>query len=125
MNKTQLACTIAGMLALGGLTGCKTNSHSNELSEGRATDDKNINERVKDELENDPVYKFADVRVSTFSGVVQLSGFVNTDTEKEKAQQAAQRVPGIMKVENAITIKPTPPPMPTGRTNQDNKTYSQ
>ena len=127
MNMRQLACTIAGILAVG-LTGCKTDKSSSELSDGRVMDDKNINEHVKDGLKNDPAYKFSDVNVSTFSGLVQLSGFVNTDAQKDKAQQIAQGVPGVQKVENAITIKPmpaAPTTTPTGRTNQDNKTYSQ
>jgi len=125
MNMRQLVCTIAGILALAGLNGCKTDEHrSAELSDGRMVDDKHINERVRDELKDDSVYKFNDVNVSTFAGVVQLSGFASSEAQKQRAQSIAQNVPGVIRVENGITLKPAPP-TPTGRTNTDNRIYSQ
>ena len=126
MNMRQLVCTIAGVLALAGLNGCKTESHthSSELSDGRMVDDKNITEHIKDDLKNDPVYKFGDINVSTYAGLVQLSGFVNTEGEKQRAQSVAQSVRGVTRVENGITVKPIAP-TPTGYTNQNNKIYSQ
>jgi hyperosmotically inducible protein len=125
MKMRQLVCTIAGMLALAGLSGCKTDEkHSSELSDGRMVDDKHITERVEDGLKSDPVYKFGDINVSTYGGLVQLAGFVNTEGEKERAQSIAQNVPGVIRVENGIALKPTPP-APTGRTNQNSKIYSQ
>jgi hyperosmotically inducible protein len=111
------------MVALAGLNGCKTSEHS-ELSSGRMVDDKHINERVRDELKSDAVYKFDDVSVSTYAGLVQLSGFVTIEAQKQRAQTLAETVPGVMRVDNGITLKPTPP-APTGRTNQENKIYSQ
>jgi hyperosmotically inducible periplasmic protein len=126
MNMRQLVCTIAGILALAGLNGCSTEGdhHAGGLSDGRMVDDKHINERVRDELRGDPVYKFDDINVSTFAGVVQLSGFADSDVQKQRAQNIAQHVPGVLRVDNGITLKPAPP-MPTGRTNMDNKIYSQ
>ena len=123
MNMRRLACTIAGMVALAGLNGCKTSEHS-ELSSGRMVDDKHINERVRDELKSDAVYKFDDVSVSTYAGLVQLSGFVTIEAQKQRAQTLAETVPGVMRVDNGITLKPAPP-APTGRANQDSKIYSQ
>ena len=125
MKMRQLACTITGMLALAGLTACQT-ERSSELSSGRMVDDKHINERVRDELKNDPVYKFDDVNVTTYAGVVQLSGFANIDAQRQRAQQLAQTVGGVMRVDNGITLKPAPPaPLaPTGRTTEDSKTYA-
>ena len=123
MNMRQLVCTIAGILALAGLNGCKTDEHSSELSDGRMVDDKHINERVRDSLKADAVYKFEDVNVSTFAGVVQLSGFANSDAQKQRAQSITQTVPGVLRVENGITIKPAPP-APTGGTNAS-RIYSQ
>jgi osmotically-inducible protein OsmY len=124
MKMRQLVCTIAGILALAGLNGCKTDQRSSELSDGRMVDDRHINERVRDDLKNDPVYKFDDVNVSTFAGVVQLSGFANSEVQKQRAQTIAQNVSGVARVENGITIKPAPP-APTGRTNEANRIYSQ
>ena len=127
MNMRQLVCTIAGVLALASLNGCMTeNEHrSNSLSEGRMIDDKHVTEQVRDDLKNDPVYKFNDINASTYAGVVQLSGFASSETEKQKAQSIAQRVPGVVRVDNGIALKPTPPMPATGRTNSDNRIYSQ
>ena len=117
MNMRQLVCTIAGILALGGLNGCKTDhSGSSELSDGRMVDDKHINERVRDDLKHDPIYKFEDVNVSTYAGIVQLSGFATSEAQKNRAQTIAQSVPGVSRVANGITLKPAPPPAPTGET---------
>jgi hyperosmotically inducible protein len=127
MNMRQLVCTIAGILALAGLNGCKTeNEHrSSQLSEGRMIDDKHITEQVKDDLKNDPVYKFNDINATTYAGVVQLSGFASSETEKQKAQSIAQGVPGVMRVDNGIALTPRSPMPATGRTNSDNRIYSQ
>jgi len=125
MNVRELVCTIAGVVALAGLNGCKTDDHSSDLSHGRRLDDRHINERVKRELKSDGTYKFEDIKVSTFAGVVQLSGFANSDTQKQRAQSIVQNVRGVLRVENGITVKPPPPAPPTGRTNTNNRIYSQ
>ncbi len=122
MKKRQLVCIIAGLVALAGLNGCQTDNerHSHELSSGRMIDDNHLNERVRTELKNDPVYKFSDVYVSTFAGVVQLSGFATIEAEKQRAQIVAENVRGVNRVDNGITLKPSPASAAeTGRTNAD------
>src|SRR5258708_6530678 len=92
----------------GGLTGCKSywwQTKSSERSTGRMVDDKHITSVVKKKLASEPVYKFDDVDVKTFDGVVQLSGFVNNDEQKERAAQIAQQVEGVGRVVNGITLK--------------------
>jgi osmotically-inducible protein OsmY len=79
-------------------------------------DDRNITDQVKSELKSDPVYRFDDVDVQTFAGIVQLSGFATTEAQKQRATQLAQTVPGVMQVKNVISMKPQPLE-PTGRTN--------
>jgi osmotically-inducible protein OsmY len=69
-------------------------------------DDRSISERVAERLKNEPTYKFTDVDVRTFGGVVQLSGFVNTDEQKSRAGELAQGVGGVSKVINNISLKP-------------------
>ncbi len=127
MKKRQLVCIIAGLVAVASLSGCQTdNDHrSHELSSGRMIDDSHLNERVKTELKNDPVYKFGDIYVSTFAGVVQLSGFATIEAEKQRAQTIAENVRGVNRVENGITLKPAPAAaVETGRTNADQRIYS-
>jgi len=114
----------AALVAL--LAGCETSNTPDERSEGRVTDDKKISENVRKELESEPVYKFEGVKVATFGGVVQLSGFVDINDQKRRAGDLAAEVPGVMQVDNGITLKPAPM-KPTGRTNEvvEPKIYSQ
>ena len=91
--------------------GCHS-TPKDERSEGRTADDKEITKTVQKDLETDPTYKFTHVQVSTFGGVVQLGGFANTQSEKDRASQIAQNVNGVKQVVNGITLKPM---APTGR----------
>lgn len=125
MSMRKIVCTVAGVVALAGLIGCQTDEHSSDLSHGRKLDDRHINERVKKELKSDQVYKFEDINVSTFAGVVQLSGFADSDGQKQRAQSIVQNVPGVLRVENGITVKTPPSAPPTGRTNTNNRIYPQ
>jgi hyperosmotically inducible protein len=108
---------LLGTLAVVGFTGCETSHHrTGDRTEGRLVDDHLITSRVKSELNREPVYKFDDIDVKTFNGVVQLSGFVTTEDQKRKAAEIAQHVDGVIEVQNAISLKPQVP-TPTGRYN--------
>src|SRR5689334_25440486 len=95
-------------VAMLGLSGCESSGHktSGERSEGRVTDDKHITQTIEKDLKNEPVYKFIDVDVKTFAGVVQLNGFVNSEDQKRRAEEIAQRTPGVAQVVNNLTLKP-------------------
>jgi hyperosmotically inducible protein len=101
--------------------GCQT-APKDERSAGLALDDKHITERVKKSLETEPTYKFNNVDVRTFAGIVQLSGFVNSGEQKNRAQEIAQHTEGVREVVNAITLKP-PMPTATSRPNAESKVY--
>ena len=75
--------------------------------------------RVEDTLKHDPVYKYPQVKVQTYQGIVQLSGFVNTDDQKRNAEQIVQSLPGVNRVVNEITVVPQTE-TPTGRGGADN-----
>ncbi len=74
-------------------------------STGQYVDDSSITTKVKAELVNDPVTKAREISVETFKGVVQLSGFVNTPQEKDRAGEIAREVKGVADVKNNINIK--------------------
>src|ERR1043166_3662750 len=116
LKQFRMIPTLAAAAALFTFTGCETSSSHDERSEGRVVDDKQITESVQKELKHEPVYKFSSVDVSTFGGIVQLSGFVNTEDQKNRAAEIAQRTPGVHEVSNGITLKPEPM-SPTGSTN--------
>ena len=74
-------------------------------STGEAIDDKGITMRVKSALSNDAEYKYENVDVATFKGTVQLSGWVETHSQKSRAASLAKDVEGVKDVENNITVK--------------------
>jgi hypothetical protein len=104
------------------VTGCQTSETHDERSEGRVIDDKNITAEVEQDLQNDPIYKLSRINVSTFAGIVQLSGFVSTSAEKNHAQQVAENVDGVKEVHNGISLKPIIPA--TSRKNSLQEIYS-
>ncbi|HEY0456405.1 MAG TPA: BON domain-containing protein [Verrucomicrobiae bacterium] len=87
-----------------GVTGCATGSRYQQ-STGERIDDHADSSRVRKALADDTQYKYGDVNVQTFKGVVQLSGFVNSRDQKNRAGDLAKRVEGIKSVENNITVK--------------------
>jgi osmotically-inducible protein OsmY len=113
--------SVSAAVTLLALTGCES-TPKDERSEGRAIDDKHITQNVQKDLEREPTYKFNGVDVSTFAGVVQLSGFVNTEGQRARAQEIAQDVNGVREVKNGIALKPL---MPTSRRNSDQQIYAE
>ena len=102
----KLSAMILGVSALaiaGGATGCAGDRYTQ--STGERIDDKADSSRVRDRLSQDTQYKYDDVKVQTFKGVVQLSGFVNSRDQKNRAGDLAKKVQGIREVENNITVK--------------------
>ena len=72
---------------------------------GEYVDDAVISNKVRAALLNEPGLSSSDVKVETFKGVVQLSGFLNSRTEINKAVAAAHRVSGVTSVKNDMRIK--------------------
>src|SRR5690242_17667462 len=92
-----LATTVAGF------TGCAGGRY--EQSTGEHIDDSATTSRVKSALGHDSVYKYPDVKVTTFKGTVQLSGFVNQKVQKDRASDLAKNTVGVKEVVNNITVK--------------------
>ena len=111
VKKAVLASGLAASVAIMALTGCQTSS---DRTAGRQLDDRIVNSKVKDALEDHPMYKFPEVRVMTYGGVVQLSGFVTSDEQKARAGELAKKVEGVHEVINNISLKPTATGRETG-----------
>src|SRR5262245_16594554 len=106
---------VSATMGLAALTGCKnlnTDKPRDERSAGRVKDDDKITKEVREKLRHEPVYKFENVDVKTFAGVVQLSGFVNVPGQKRYAEALARQVDGVTQVVNSLTLKPGPPTQP-------------
>src|ERR1041384_8407682 len=107
-NTVRTFETFGFIIALGalplllGVTGCTTGNRYTQ-STGERIDDRADSSRVRKALADDTQYKYGDVSVQTFKGVVQLSGFVNSRDQKNRAGDLAKKVDGIRDVENNIT----------------------
>ena len=67
-------------------------------------DDRKIADRVRDNLNDDLVYKYPDVHVNVYEGVAQLSGFVDSRAQIARAADQAARAQGVREVINDITL---------------------
>jgi hyperosmotically inducible protein len=72
-------------------------------STGEYTDDASINSRVKSAILNEPGLKQIDVE--TYTRNEQLSGFVATRGEMDRAVDLAHDVEGVLKVKNDMRLK--------------------
>lgn len=95
---------VAGLAAVALLFGAAC-SRDDGRTAGRAVDDTAITAKVKTAFAQDPGVKALEVKVVTFSGTVQLSGWVNTAQEKARAEEVAKTIPGVKSVENKIVLK--------------------
>ena len=84
-------------------TGCA--GTATRESTGEYVDDAGITAKVKAAFVRDPAVSALDVKVETFKGMVQLSGFVNSQEEKSRAEQIARNVQGVQNVKNNISVK--------------------
>ena len=88
------------------ITGCAIVHH--QETAGEYGSDARITTKVKTDLYKDPDVKGTEVNVHTMDGVVQLSGFVDNEHEKFRAEQIARSVRGVVDVHNDLIL-------PTGR----------
>lgn len=72
---------------------------------GEFVDDSVITAKVKTAIFNDASLKVNEINVETFKGTVQLSGFVRSQADIDKAAQIARGVAGVKSVKNDMRIK--------------------
>jgi hyperosmotically inducible protein len=72
---------------------------------GTKIDDAAVTGRVKTILLADPAIRSFDISVLTFKGEVQLTGFVNSQSQIDLATQLAGAVEGASSVKNELMIK--------------------
>jgi len=74
-------------------------------STGQYVDDSVITAKVKAAVFNESTLKSSEINVETFKGIVQLSGFVSSQADINKAVQVAEGVGGVKSVKNVMTVK--------------------
>lgn len=85
------------------VTGCANSPHSRTV--GTVIDDAALTTRVKSALLAEPDVNSFDISVETLEGSVQLSGFVNSQWQIDKAAQVARSVSGVRQVRNNLVHK--------------------
>jgi osmotically-inducible protein OsmY len=78
---------------------------STQESTGEYVDDAVITTRVKTAILNEPSLKVLQINVETYRSIVQLSGFVQTSAEMDKAVDLAREVKGVRSVKNDMRFK--------------------
>jgi hyperosmotically inducible protein len=106
-NQAQIDRSIAVAKAIEGVTNV---DNQLSLKEGKQTvgnkiDDSVITTRVKSALLGDPAMKSLDVLVTTRKGEVQLSGFVDNESQLARAVDLSKSVEGVTTVENHMSLK--------------------
>lgn len=90
-------------VSLVSVAGCA--STANSQSTGEYLDDSVITTKVKAAILEDPMTKVLEIKVTTFKGEVQLSGFVGSQAEANRAVELARGVKGVTSVKNDMQIK--------------------
>lgn len=101
LSKTFAAFLVATTL----LTTAGCASTSKHEGSGEYVDDSVITTKVKAMLFDEPNLRSGQINVETFKGVVQLSGFVSTQADINKAIAVARSVKGVDSVKNDMRLK--------------------
>lgn len=103
MKHANRFATFIVALVFASLLGCA--GTSTKEGTGEYLDDTVITGKVKAAIFNEPTLKSAEINVETFKGTVQLSGFVNSRADINKAVAVARGVAGVTSVKNDMRLK--------------------
>jgi hypothetical protein len=103
LNKKFSFLLFAGLLIL---VSANAISADNETT-GQYIDDVIISTKVKAAILAEPTLNSFEITVKTFQGSVQLSGFVSSIAQTEKAVDLAKATSGVISVKNDMRVKGT------------------
>ncbi|MCX9155594.1 BON domain-containing protein [Niveibacterium sp. 24ML] len=102
-NTRKYLSSILIAASLFSIVGCASTPRSEGT--GEYVDDTVITSKVKGAIFNEPSLKSAEINVETFKGVVQLSGFVASQSAINKAIEVTRGVGGVKSVKDDMRIK--------------------
>ena len=104
MKKTNIliGCFVALMLIV---TFASCASSPKQESTGEYVDDSVITTKVKSLLAADDFLKSFEIGVETRKGIVQLSGFVDSQKAVNRAVEITRSVGGVKSVKNSLIVK--------------------
>ncbi|HTG01620.1 MAG TPA: BON domain-containing protein [Nitrospirota bacterium] len=74
-------------------------------STGQYFDDSVITAKVKAAILGEATLKVFQINVTTYHGIVQLSGFVDKQENVDKATEVISKIAGIKEVKNSLLVK--------------------
>ena len=74
-------------------------------STGQYVDNSVLTAKVKTAIFNEPTLKSSEITMQTYKGEVQLSGFVSSIEQTNKAVDVAKLIPGVISVKNDMRVK--------------------
>jgi hyperosmotically inducible protein len=102
LKRNSLITILAAGLAISAAACAATPTRE---STGGYVDDSTITAKVKTNLAQDPKVSASDVSVKTYKGVVDLSGFVNSQSQISEARLVAGQVNGVKAVHDNLIVK--------------------
>jgi osmotically-inducible protein OsmY len=72
---------------------------------GEFIDDSVITTKIKSQIAGDSLLKAFQISVETFKGTVQLSGFVNSQKDADRATEISNNVNGVRSLRNNLIVK--------------------
>ncbi len=103
MRLSNRFVTFIFAILLASLLGCA--GTSTREGTGEYFDDTVITAKVKAAIFDERSLKSAEINVETFKGTVQLSGFVSSRADINKAVELARGVKGVTSVKNDMRLK--------------------
>ena len=98
--------TILVAIALFLTIGCMQSGNMADATPVRYVEDSVLIAKVKTALIQQKGLEGLSIHVNAYKGVVQLSGFVDSDVNKELAGQIAKSVDGVNEVVNNLIVMP-------------------
>lgn len=104
---SQIDRALAVVRGVSGVTGVENgvSVKSGSATMGSRIDDTAVTGRVKAALMADPDIKSLDISVLTVEGSVQLTGFVDSRAQVDRAAALAGATEGVRSVKNELTVK--------------------
>jgi hyperosmotically inducible protein len=106
-DKARADHAISVARAVPGVTGVDNGMtiKDGDASAGNTLDDSVLTAKVKSALMSDAAIRSGDISVSTRKGEVQLSGFVDSQEQIERAVIATRSIEGVQLVVNEMSVK--------------------
>lgn len=99
----KLISTALLSLVFASMVGC--NSAPKKETTAAYIDDSYLTTKVKAAILRDPTLKSSEINVETYKGAVQLSGFVNSRSDINRAVEVTRTVRGVKAVRNDMQLK--------------------